>query len=1320
MFSSLSGTSPTTDLRLYRLTGIAVLFIALVTLVLTPFHVAAQNTQGSINGQVTDSKGAALPGATVVITSNATQVKNTTKTNDSGEYNVLDLNPGTYTVTFSDTGFKELVTDNVIVSTAAAVQVNGSLQVGGATQVVTVTADAELLSTTIPDVSTTVDRNIVENLPYPERSSLEAVLLVPGVVGDTLNPGGIEPENPNAYTNYFAPGASISIGGTPPGMSAVIIDGSDVTEASYPRAGLNLSGQVVQETTVVVAGQSAQYGRTAGGVIAQSTRSGTSEYHGAVTWRHNDPWFNAYPIGTTAKSDNHETFLGGYFGGPVRIPKLYHGDSKTFFFGSYEPGRLRSALGFRSTFLTPDDLAGELHNSLDILNQTVLKASGYAAALAVPRTGGVGFDAPVGGNPQYPLFPYGQLNTSSSLDQQSNGPLSDCAGTQGQPDFTSPTVCHDDLSALLKANPFAQYVASLMPTPSNPGPYVQFDNSTGTAATDLTNGSYKRGVTNIDNRWNVRVDHQFNNNNNIYVRYTQIPVSAARFFVVAASNPTDQTATDVEMGRDAAVGYTHVFSNTIVNTARYSFFREHLQRLPPSIAETTDFGAKFGLTPATIKYGFPNLGNFNSNGDSYANQPGNLSGSIQVDQNFIITDDLTWAHGPHSISIGFDYRWIQSNQYDLSGVFGGKYSFGTGQSLASNGQPSSTGVGGGSAFGSFIEGILNGSYSNTPVEVPGYYRYKYWAGYFQDNWRLTPKITLNLGARYEVQVPRTEAHNNQAFVSAKPIAGTLNGIATTSAFCFSGACGLQRSLWPTNYWGLEPRIGIAYAPTPKMSVRGSFSLTRQPLSGQENTPDPDFNVSGSSSGTVSNYQQDYLTNPPAPASLTSAYTQLNGRGPFNFSTGLSPVFVDQTSAEPYTEIYNMTVQYQPLSRTLVQVSYQGVHGIHLYLNPFVALNTPPIGAITNAIAQGNYLGTSTPNSYGLLANNNTSGSVLNETNLQRLEPYQNFFNQNMTEIYERNGTSNYNALYISGNQRATKDLTLLAYYTWTKSLDDVPDINNGAAAGSGQSAVQDPFNLKAEKAVSTFDQDSAFKAGYNLKLPVGVGERFNTGNHLVDNLIGNFSASGITTWITGYPSYIHLGGAGNFYQVVPAGTAGCTAASGYCSAGVLPSGYTLRPNLIPGVPIINPHWKHNPFNSLATGGVTSYFNNTIVTNSAGQIIQIGAFGMPGSIGAPAFGNAPRTLSGARSPREFLMDMRITKGFAIRESYHLNLNATFSDIFNHPVYYGPSSRTPWSSTTVSATTGLATYNSNVASFGNLSASNSQVQSRIIRVGAEFTF
>jgi hypothetical protein len=1303
MISIFFVISPVARLRQRYASGCGVL-IALLALLLVPISLVAQNTQGSITGRVTDSKGAALAGATVTITSDATKVRNSTKTSGAGEFNVLNLNPGTYTVTFNNAGFKELVTDNVIVSATATVQVDGALQVGGTTQVVTVTADAELLSVTA-DVSTTVDRQIVENLPYPERSSLEAVLLVPGVTGDTLNPGGIQPENPNYATNYFSPGASISIGGTPPGMSSIIVDGSDVTEASYPRAGLNLSGRVIQETTIVVAGASAQYGRSAGGVIAQSTRSGTSEYHGAVTWRHTDPWFNAYPLGTAAKNDQHETFLGGYFGGPVRIPKVYNGKARTFFYAAYEPTRMRTNLSFRGTLLTPAELSGQFHNSLDILNQTVLQKQGWAAALAAPRTGGVGYDAPHGGNTAAPLFPYGTIYTSNSSYQQINGPLSDCtaAGITQQDFAQGTTACHDDLSALLAANPFAQYVASMMPTPANPGPYTTFDSPDGASQSDLTNGTYQNGTINNDNRWSVRIDHQFNNSNNIYVRYTQVPLQAARFEAVSPANPLDQSPTDVEMGRDAAIGYTHVFTNNLVNSARYSFFREHLQRRPPFSASGTDYGAKFGLIPATLGYGFPNLGSFNSNGATYSIQPGNLTPSIQVDQNFIVGDDLSLTHGSHTMSFGFDYRWIQSNQYNLSGMTGGKYAFSSAQSQASNGQTTGAITGGGSAFGSFLEAIVS-SYSNTPLVVPGYYRYKYWAAYFQDNWRATAKLTLNLGVRYEVQVPRTEAHDNQAFVSATPIAGTLNGMATNTAFCFSGACGLQRSLWPTNYWGIEPRVGFAYAATTKTVVRGSFAITRQPLSGQENVPDPDFNVSGSSAPTVSGYQTDYIANPTAASSLVSAYTQLNGaRGPFNFSTGLAPVFVDQTTAVPYTEIWNLTVQHQPLPKTLVQVSYQGVNGVHLY-GPFVALNTPSVASIQNAVAANTYLGANNPNTYGILTTNNVSGTVMNETSLQMLEPYQNFFNQSMTRIYPRNGVAHYNALYVSANQRATKNLTLLAYYTWSKSLDDVPDANSGTGAGSGHSAVQNPFDLRSEYAVSTFDQDSTFKAGYNLVMPLGIGQRFKTGNGMVDRLIGDISASGITTWITGFPNYVQLGGNGNFYSVVPHGVGGCTAKTGYCSTSILPSGYTLRPNFVPGVPLINPNWKQNPFNSVA--GVTPYLNAA-------------AFAVPGSIGNPMLGNVPRTLANARSPREFLMDMRVTKGITIRESYRLSINASFQNVFNHPVYFGISGRTPFSSPSISTTTGTATYNTS-ASFGDLSAGQTQGMSRVIRFGAEFTF
>lgn len=1289
-------------------------FTILLTWALLAASAGAQTSQGSIRGQVTDSKGAAICPATVTIVNDATGIKDTTQTNTSGEYSVVDLNPGTYTVDMTSTGFKDLTTNNVIVSAGATANVNGTLAVGSDSQRVTVHADAELLSTT-SDVSTTVDQKLVSNMPYPGRSSLEAVLLVPGVVGDTLSVGGIAPETPGTTTQYFSPGASISIGGTPPGTSAIIVDGSDVTEASYPRAGLNLSGQVIQETTVITAGASAEYGRTGGGVIVQATRAGTSEYHGSVTYRHTDPWFNAFPLGTTAKNDQHETYFGGYFGGPVRIPKIFHGDTKTFFFGSFEPARLRVDTNYRGLLLTPAELQGDLHNSLDILNQTVLKNQGYAAALAAPRVGGVGFDAPVGGNTNYPIFPYGQLYTTNSQYVEATGPLSDCTGASiSQQDIPGASVCYDDLTAQLKANSFAQWVASQMPTPSNPGPYIKFDSPDGAATTALTNGTYGRGVINTDNRWSVRVDHQFSNSDNMYARYTEIPLTAARFFAVSQANPLTQTPTDVEMGRDVAVGWTHIVTNNLVNVARYSWFREHLQRLPPTGAQSVDIGAKFGLTPAVVGYGMPNLGNLNSNGDSYTLQPGNLSGSIQIDQNFILGDDATWTHGAHSIMFGVDYRWIQSNQYDLSGVFGGKYSFSASQSQAPNGQPTGAVIGGGSAWGSLLEGILSSGYSNTPVEVPGYYRYKYWATYFQDNWRITPKLTLNLGLRYEVQVPREEAKNNQAYISSKSIPGSLNGTPATVAFCFSGSCGLQRSLWPTNYWGLEPRVGFTYAATSKTTVRGSFAITRQPLSGQENIPDPDFNVNGSSSGIVSNYQQDYLSNPPAAASLVSSYTQLNGaRGPFYFSTGLSPVWVDQNDAVPYTEIWNLSVQEQPFARTLVQATYQGLNGVHLYEQFPLAVNVPTISSIQNAINNGNYLGTISNNSYGILANNNTSGAVLTETNFQALEPYQNFFNQTIGRIYPRIGASHYNALYLSVNQRATQNVTLLGYYTWSKSLDDVPDINSGAGAGSGQSAVQNPFNLRAEYAVSTFDQDSAFKAGYNIDLPFGIGQEFKTGNGFVDRMIGNWSFAGITTWVVGFPNYVQLGGNGNFYQVVRGGTPGCTASpSSYCSTSVLPSGYTLRPNLIPGVPLINPGWKKNVY--AATG--TSSFLNTTTSSSSPN--TVGPFQMPGSVNAPALGNAPRTLAGARSPREFFMDMHIVKGFTFKENRQLNFSGDFFNVFNHAVYYGIGTRTPWSSTSISSSTGQATYNSNAA-FGNMNNQSGGL-SRVIRIGGAFIF
>src|SRR5260370_12131556 len=200
----------------------------------------AQTAQGSIAGTVKDAKDAVVQDATVEVLNTATGVRQSTRTNNAGAFSVISLNPGSYNVVVSKTGFEKSVASDVTVSTAQLSTVNVTLAVGSETTTVRVTADV-LLVKDDSNVTTTLHHAFVDNLPYPERSSLEATLLVPGVNGDPLQPGGISTENPGAFTSYVLPGASISIGGAPPGTNSILVDGSDVTQPPSARPAFNLS-----------------------------------------------------------------------------------------------------------------------------------------------------------------------------------------------------------------------------------------------------------------------------------------------------------------------------------------------------------------------------------------------------------------------------------------------------------------------------------------------------------------------------------------------------------------------------------------------------------------------------------------------------------------------------------------------------------------------------------------------------------------------------------------------------------------------------------------------------------------------------------------------------------------------------------------------------------------------------------------------------------------------------------------------------------------------------------------------------------------------
>jgi hypothetical protein len=355
----------------------------------------AQTSLGSISGLITDETGAAVPMAKISVINLETNVRTQAGSDVDGVYNLTSLNPGRYRIEIEKSGFDKEVVSEVIVSASQAVTADAKLKIGNASTVVTVGAHSDLLQKSSSDVATTIDHDLVENLAYAVRCSLGAVLLVPGVSGDATMPGGILSENPGIYQSTVVPGASIRVGGGWPGQTSILMDGSDVTQASYPRVGISLSGSMVQETTVVTNGLSAKYGRTGGGVIVQASRGGVNALHAEASWRHSDPGIDAFPYGSTARSGTHQQFFGGYLGGPVYVPKVYNGRNKTFFYVGVEPARLMGTSGSTVLLPTPAELAGDFSNSYALINTTILKNQGVDAALAAPRTGALYYQTPV-------------------------------------------------------------------------------------------------------------------------------------------------------------------------------------------------------------------------------------------------------------------------------------------------------------------------------------------------------------------------------------------------------------------------------------------------------------------------------------------------------------------------------------------------------------------------------------------------------------------------------------------------------------------------------------------------------------------------------------------------------------------------------------------------------------------------------------------------------------------------------------------------------------------------------------------------------------
>ena len=1229
----------------------------------------AQGSSGTITGRVDDQKHGLLPKATVIVRSDDTRTEYKVTTDGDGTYRLSELVPGTYTVTIDKPGFETVVITGVIVNIAATATADATLPIGTNNDSITVLAQAQLTNQEDPTISTAVPQILSQELPFGERSSLAVVMLAPGVQGDPQSDMGVQSENPGIFTGPVIPGGSLSIGGGRPGTALLLIDGQDMSLVGYNRVALTFSGDDIGQTTIQTAAVTARFGRSGGGVVNQGSKGGASKLHGKLSWRHQDPFLEATTYGQgnfsftnpstgtrflrPVTQDVHQQLFTALLSGPVPTDFM-HLRQNTFFLVSYEPLRGGNKIWSRNRVITPAEIAGDFSKSYSLMSPAGLAANGYGyevAQIAASIASGQSVNGVGGLAYQFPLNPQGFTT-----------------GTRYTATSQYVPVPGYNLSAQLAQNPFAKYVLSLMPQPGPNGEgtkYINFIYPDAHYDTDGNNAYVARGVQNADNRYNTRIDHTFSSADHAFARFTYVPVTGLRFYFMGPESPIDNQPTQTVNSLNGLFNHSHIFGGKIVNDITASYTRADYNNTPAPASTNIDYAAKYGLTPAQIGVGFPSMNIDGSN--SYGSATGGNDGGLSLNQIYSFSDNVSMVVGRHALTFGGEFRYLMLDRQPNAGIYGGSYSFPANFTAAS--------FGGGNATASFILGNV-GALTLSTIQT-FYYRSKYGAAYFMDQWRILPKLTLSLGLRYNLETPRTEKNGLQG--SFLPdVTGTLNGVAATGAFAFSGTNGLPTTLWPTNYRGFEPRIGLAWAIRPELVVSASYNLMHGPITGISNSSIPSLtpsslSIGGSNGGTNPAAFVNYMTNPVAlPAGGVPAY--LKPPNPlFSYGTGYLP-YVSQSSTVPYTENWSLSIQQQFGKGTFFQMSYVGAQSHHQF-TPLTASNILPLNTYYSQVTSGYAFNTTTvPWAYNpaikVNANVNAAPYPQFETSTTAVNPIQTAF--------VRDGSSSYNGGYLSGQHRLSKLLTVLGSLTWAKTMDDG---SGGSLDGNGYTGIfglsyqQTPYSRKGERGLSNYDVPLRAALGYNYVFPIGRGMLIHSKSSLVNRLIGGLSTSGMFNVQQGYPFWPTLGTVGTWCSnSVTAKTAGGSTSytPTWCGGGnafTTGSGnFTLRPNVNPGVALKNPNWRKDPFNLSGS------------TTGAGGYVNPQAFSMPGTFGnysggstisanAPVFGNASRTLSSIRSPNTLYFNMSGTKLFALRDGkINVAVRADVLNALNHTNFF----------------------------------------------------
>jgi Carboxypeptidase regulatory-like domain len=1185
----------------------------------------AQTNRGGISGTVFDKTGAIVPGAQVTITNVGTNRSQTLTTSGEGAYTAAALEPVVYRITVEAQGFKKAVVDSIKVDTAVTATVNVTLEPGAVETIVNVTSEGALLNVESGTPGRTITERQIRDLPLNNRSVLDLVLTVGNVSGVAGT------EDPDLNDQIQAPGFNVNINGGRAGSSLILADGANNTGAGLARAIVTFSPDTIQEFTVQTSNFSAEFGTTGGGVVNMTTKSGTNQYNGTAYWYHRNPALNAAPFTTSdtnrPESNRRQHQFGLIVGGPIVLPKKvfgplgYDGHDKSFFFVAYEPRYYYDATQGTQLLPTPAMLRGDFSNAVRV-------NGGLAPRDVVERFG-----------------LQNQINSATIYNQWIvNGDR-----------FTRRTLAAGETFPAFPDNkipanmldPLSQDLLKYMP---KAGEYFLADGN-------LRNYVSDTFIKNLEKRLTVRLDHQFNTANRLSGRYTQVPIRGdrGRGDFQIGRDEVNSGGTDYSWSKQILLTDTHIFSPKVVNELRLNYtYGRFTKNFPPMFDALTgrNFSTELGL-PSLTPGGLPEIVTGGGNvGWSLSQQNEN------AEHSYGIANNLSLTQGNMSWKFGVDLSQQRLKTIPMFGASGGRYEFNRNVQLTNQTGANNTTTGG-SEFAQFLLGAYNMT-TLREVFIPYYYQWNSAAAFAQNDWKVRPNLTLNLGLRYSLQLPRTEKYDRQGaflpelakeFPITQPCPQCVlpDGRTITTAlvipFGYSGHGGRSRYIFPVEKLNFEPRFGFAYSPrlfgwneNSRFVVRGGYGLSHAPLTGMGRNPSPDFAAGTTGYGTFdgrvqfpgTNVAGRLCCNKPvlrsvAPDDFLNAPEDGLVYLPGIFVAGLA---VSPNAHVPYVQSFSLSMAYEAPQQTVIEVTYNGSRGTHLFLPP-INLNPVPFELTESYLARGvNPL----DNVADPLRRTGPGGGVLAFSQGYVGTKYMGF--EGLGMMFDSSANSIRHAATVSLSRRHNRGLSYTVNYTFGKGLDDASDGGGNRFVDVNVRStghVNYGVSRSLDRSVSLFDIKHAFSASWVWDLPVGRGRQFmSKAPGLIDSVIGGWSFSGIGRIQGGLPMVVVLRDDNRL--------------------GVEGNTRNIRPDLVPGVPLINPNWAR----SCPTGAnCEPYFNPS-------------AFMRPAK---GTLGNAPRAFDNARGPTQHNLDLALKKDFALGRDAkrRLEFRVDFINAFNHPFF-----------------------------------------------------